>query len=167
MEGLIILKDKAKDMKTLAVILSILLLSSCGSSFIYNDRDCDLYDKYDANPWNSLIAEKIENPCRALRLITVAAKSPALFDDDYVEKFNEWSTKVEEFVQGNVTYSDFQDLILVEVAKLNRRVGGVFLIISSDIFLFDEQGLFLPKDVELVLALIDYLQEEVSELSLY
>ena len=141
------------------LILSLFLLLGCTQVVRQN---CTIYDEYNANPGNSIIAAKIHNPCDAVRLITIAAKLPAVRYGDYAEKFDKWALKVSTMIKGGISYKNLQELILIEVSRLNTEIGMAFLIISPELLNFYEVGFLKEKDVELMLALIDHLRYQVS-----
>lgn len=152
----------------LAVLIPVaMLMSGCKGLPIAPVEECKIYQAYGATPENSLIAAKIPDPCLAKRLITVSAKLPALeYERAYTDAFDEWAGKMEVLIQGNLTYADMQDLVLIEVAKLNKKAGMAMLIVSDSILVFNERGLLKDKDVELLLGLITHLRVEVAKMAM-
>ncbi len=147
------------------LLLSILLTVSC-AGILSDPQNCTIYQEYGATPMNSLIADKIKDPCLARRLITTSAKLPAIqWEKKYTDEFEIWAAKVEAMIQDNISYADLQDIVLLEVSKLNAKAGLVFLIVSDEILVFNEQDLLRDKDVELLLGLIKHLRTEVAKMA--
>ena len=147
------------------LLLSILLIVSC-AGILSDPQNCTIYQEYEATPMNSLIAEKIKDPCLARRLITTSAKLPAIqWEKKYTDEFEIWAAKVEAMIQDNISYADLQDIVLLEVSKLNAKAGLVFLIVSDEILVFNERDLLRDKDVELLLGLIKHLRTEVAKMA--
>jgi hypothetical protein len=114
-----------------------------------------------------LIAAKIPDPCTAKRLITTAAKLPAIeWEEKYTQEFEKWATEMQRLVTDNITYYELQDMVLMEVSKLNAKAGMALLIVSDGIFVFNERGLLKDKDVEIVLGLIEHLRAEVKRMEM-
>jgi len=150
------------------LFIGIILFFGCSSIQISDPENCTVYEEYGATWENSLIASKIPDPCLATRLITTAAKLPAVkWKRKYTLLFDEWASKIEAIIQGNVTYADLQNIILLEVSKLNTQAGLTMLVISEGIFVFDDQGILKEKDVELLLALISHLRAEVKSMEAF
>jgi hypothetical protein len=151
--------------RILLILVSAAMLMACTTFGTIPTQPCTIYADHEATPINSLIAEKIEDPCVAVRLITTAAKLPVIeWEQEYIRLFNMWAAKMEWVVQNNVSYAGLQDIILVEVRRLNIKAGMALLIVSDSIFMFDETEHLLDKDVELMLALIKHLRAEVNRM---
>ena len=151
-------------MKKIVILLSLFFLVSCASnpSIITNVEECLIYQQYGANPSNSLIAAKIPDPCAAKRILTVAAKLPAIeWEKEYTQEFDKWASNLENLVAGGIKYYELQDLILLEVTKMNKKIGQA-LFITSGLFVFTERGWLMDKDTELILGLIQHLREQVA-----
>ena len=147
-------------------LLFILLTVSC-AGVMPDPQNCTIYQEYGATPMNSLIADKIKDPCLARRLISTSAKLPAIqWKKKYTEEFEIWAAKVEAMIQDNISYADLQDIVLLEVSKLNAKAGLVFLIVSDEILVFNERDLLKDKDVELLLGLIKHLRTEVAKMAI-
>ncbi len=152
--------------KLIASLFAVVLFSvSCATLPTDENYNCDLYEKFGATEWNSLIAEKIKDPCLALRIVMTAAKMPAIkWKKDYTQAFEAWAATMQEILADNITYSDLQKIIIDTVAELNKDVGLTILVITDGIFIFNETALLLPKDAELLNALIDHLRNEVKRM---
>ena len=147
--------------KLIGLIVLPFFLMSCAA--LGTAPSCTLYEQFGATPENSLIAAKIEDPCMAERIITQEAKVPVIqYGEEYIEQFNLWSEEVKGYIKGGATYKTIQDLITLKVAQLNLKAGLTLFIISDSIFVFDTVQVIAPKDVELLVALIDELKREVS-----
>ena len=153
-------------MKPISILLCAVFVACAGGPVgMTEGEQCTIYEDYGANWGNSLIAAKIDDPCRAVRLITMAAKLPVIeWKRRYTLLFDDWATKMEAVVQDNINYADLQNLVLMEVSKLNTKAGMTLLVVSDGIFVFTERGLLKDKDVELMLALIAHLRKEVKKM---
>ena len=147
--------------KLLGLTIVLLLLVSCAT--FGNAPPCTLYEQYGATPENSLIAAKIEDPCAANRIITLVAKLPVIqYEEEYIEQFNLWADETKVVITNGATYKSIQDMIILKIAQLNIKAGLTLFIISDGILVFDTVQVIAPKDIELLIDLIDNLKREVS-----
>jgi hypothetical protein len=148
--------------KLLSLLIVVpLLLVSCAT--FGTAPPCTLYEQYGATPENSLIAAKIKDPCAANRIITVVAKMPVIqYEEEYIEQFNLWAEEIKIVIANGATYKSIQDMLLLKVAQLNMKAGLSLFILTEGILVFDTVQVILPKDVELLVDLIDNLKREVS-----
>ena len=152
-----------KKLILMSLIVPMFFIVSCVTTGV--TPPCTLYEQYEATPENSLIAAKISDPCEANRIITMVAKLPAIeFGKDYIDEFNVWADDLRALLPFSCTYKDIQDDIIFNVARLNIKAGMTLFIISDGILVFDNEQLIFPKDVELLIALIDNLKREVNSL---
>ena len=157
-------------MKVLCFFLLCLALTGCAGVQVqpaYN-TPCTIYEDFGATPENSLIAAKIANPCAAQRLLATAAKLPAVWaDKQYIEKFNKWSGVVHNAIANGITYQALQDMVVAEIAKLNKEAGMTLLILGDGLLVFGEiQTPISPVDQKLLLASLNDLRVQVARLSL-
>jgi hypothetical protein len=154
-------------MRLAAVVMVILFMGCAGVQPAYN-TPCTIYEDFGATPENSLIAAKIANPCAAQRLLATAAKLPAVWaQKDYIEKFNKWSGIVHNAIAQGITYQALQDMVVMEVAKLNKEAGMTLLILGDGLLVFGEiQTPISPVDQKMLLASLNDLRVQVARLSL-
>lgn len=130
-------------------------------------QPCTIYEEIGATPENSLICAKIENPCAAQSILATAAKAPALWKKkEYCELFDEWAGKVQAILESGVTYRDLQDLVLMQIAKLNDKAGLALLVVSDGIFVFSEESPIRPIDRQLILMSLVDLRAQVARLAI-
>jgi len=128
---------------------------------------CTIYEDVGATPENSLICAKIKNPCTVHKLLATAAKAPAIWKQkEYTDLFEKWAIKIQTIVESGVTYVFLQDLIIMEIAKLNRDAGMALLILSDGIFVFNEAEIMLPMDKTLVLMSLTDLRRQVAQMAI-
>jgi len=148
--------------KLIGLIIGSMFVVSCATMGVV---PCTLYERFEATPTNSLIASKISDPCAANRILTLAAKLPVIyFEKEYIDQFNTWADHMKLVIKTGISYKGIQDMIVMEIAKLNLKAGLTLFIISDGILVFDNDQMILPKDVELLTALIDNLKDEVNAL---
>ena len=157
-------------MKKSFIILTLsILIVGCGSNsvFIGKPQDCTVYEQYGATSENSYIVRHVPDPCLASDLITVAAKLPVIeWKDDYSRDFDLWAAKLEVVIAEGISLSALRDLVLIEVMKLNKKVGFTLLAISPIINSFYETAPMLVKDTEMLLALVKHLRSEVAQMAI-
>ena len=131
-------------------------------------QPCDIYESVGATPENSLIAAKIKNPCAAQSILATAAKAPLIWHQErYAELFEEWASKIQGVIDAGVTYSDLQDVVLVQIAKLNNEAGMALLMVSDGIFVFDDQASLIGEiDRKLLSMSIQDLRSQVKKMAL-
>lgn len=154
-------------MKILSILLLCGVFLSCagGPIVITDPATCEIYAEFGATPENSLIAAKIPDPCLAKRILTVASKLPAIeWEQEYTDEFELWAMELEYIVAGGITYYQLQDLIIMEVTKINDKIGQA-LFVTSGLFVFNERGFLKEIDTQLVLALIKHLRAEVARMA--
>jgi len=128
---------------------------------------CTIYEDVGATPENSLICAKIKNPCAVHKLLATAAKVPVIWKQkEYTDMFEEWAAKIQLIVESGVTYVFLQDLIVMEIAKLNQDAGMALLILSEGIFVFTEAEIMLPVDKTLVLMSLTDLRRQVAQMAI-
>ena len=129
---------------------------------------CDIYEEVGATPENSLIAKLIENPCVAQSLLATTAKAPLVWHQErYAELFEEWAAKIQAVIDGGLTFSDLQTIVLTEIAKLNREAGMAILMVSDGIFVFDgQQSLIGDVDRRLLSMSLEDLRSQVKRMAL-
>jgi hypothetical protein len=132
------------------------------------DQPCSIYEDFGATPDNSLIANKIENPCAVQSLLATAAKLPAIWaEKEYTDLFEKWAIFIEEQVKFGISYQRLQDLVIMEIAKMNKQAGMTLLVLGDGIFVFGgETDMILPVDKKLVLASIEDLRAKVKQIAL-
>ena len=154
-------------MKELIFLWTVVIFTAfgCASLHLNNSAPCDIYAKFGATPENSMIAEKITDPCEASRIISLAAKLPVIqFEKEYVKGFNIWYSYTRSYIAGGVTYKSVQDMILLKIAQLNFKAGMTLFILSDDLLVFNNARIIKPKDVQLMTALLDKLHQDVNSL---
>jgi hypothetical protein len=125
--------------------------------------ECTIYQEFEATPENSIIAETIPDPCLTKNLITVAAKLPIVeFGTEYATAFDAWASKLEIVVENGVSMARLRDIILIEVVKLNTKIGFTLLAISPIISSFTDTAPMLETDASMLLSLIKHLRTEVA-----
>lgn len=150
----------------------ILILSGCGNQWkrptTVFDQECTIYEDFGATPANSLIADKIANPCAVQSLLATAAKLPAIWaEKEYTDLFEKWAIFLEEQIKAGLTYQRLQDLVIFEVAKLNKEAGMTLLILGDGIFVFGgEVDMIMPVDKNMILASIEDLRAKVKQMAL-
>lgn len=128
---------------------------------------CTVYEDVGATPENSLICKKIKNPCAVHKLLATAAKVPVIWKQkEYTDMFEKWAAKIQVIVESGVTYVFLQDLIIMEIAKLNENARMALLILSDGIFVFDEAEIMLPVDKALVLMSLTDLRRQVAQMAI-
>jgi hypothetical protein len=129
---------------------------------------CTIYRDFGATEGNSIIAKHIQNPCAAQKLLATAAKLPAIWaQKKYIDEFNKWAGVVHGVIVQGTTYAGLQNLVIAEVAKLNKEAGMTLLILSDGLLVFgQEETAILPMDVKLLLASLNDLRVQVAALSL-
>ena len=157
-------------MKKLLIALFAVLLVGCAGyqpvGTVFNE-ECSLYQTYGATSENSLIASVISNPCTAKRILGTLVKLPAVqWEGSYTTAFNIWADRIESAIGAGISPKALQDLVIAEVAKLNKKVGMTIMILSDGLLVFKEDQIFLPKDREMLLALIGYLKDQVHMMEL-
>ena len=154
--------------KYLFIILTLLLVTTgCiqGTTGV-TPVQCTIYQDFAATPENSVIVQKISNPCLAMDLIVVAAKMGVIYwEDKYADAFDQWATKIEVVLNNGVTFAELRDIVMIEVLKLNKEIGLTFLAISPIINQFNETTMLLPVDTQMSLALISRLRAEVAQMA--
>jgi len=160
-------------MKHGIVLIALLVLAFGGCATtdppvqtIFN-QPCDIYEQVGATPENSVICSKISNPCAAQRLLAIAAKTPLIWgQEQYAELFEKWAGKVQSVIETGVTYEALQEIVLIEIAKLNREAGMALLMVSDGIFLFGgQQELIGDVDKRLLLMSLVDLRAQVSRMA--
>ena len=158
-----------KPIKFFGALLFALLLVACGDQIRiggWEMSECTIYQDIGATPENSLIAQRIPNPCQAQDLIGTAAKLGVVWGAYEVEEFDKWATLLENYLNTGVTYNDLMLYVQLEVAKLNTKLGATFIIISDLIVQFPDKELIREKDKTLALMSIADLKEQVRKLAL-
>lgn len=151
--------------KLFNIFFAAFFLFSCATIPVKKTYECDIYLQYGATEWNSLIANKIKDPCKALKIIVTATKLPAVkWKKDYIQRFEAWAATMAEILADNISYFDLQLVIVDAVATLNRDVGLTMLIVTDGILIFNERALLMPKDAELLTALVDHLRDEIKKM---
>lgn len=157
-------------MKKSFIILTLsILIVGCGSNsvFIGKPSDCTVYEQYGATSENSYIVRHVPDPCLASDLITVAAKLPVIeWKDTYSRDFDLWAAKLEIVIAEGISLSALRDIVLIEVMKLNKKVGFTLLAISPIINSFYETAPMFVKDTEMLLALVKHLRAEVAQMAI-
>lgn len=153
--------------KLIAVIMAAALFGCTGLQ-VGDSIPCTIYADFGATPENSIIAKHIANPCVAQRLLATAAKLPAVWaDKKYIDKFNQWSGVVHNAIAKGVSYAALQDMVVAEIAKLNKEAGMTLLILGDGLLVFGEvQSPISPVDQKLLLASLNDLRVQVARLSL-
>jgi hypothetical protein len=149
-------------MKYIIIGLSLLfLITGCVS--IGPPVECTIYEDYGATPENSFIARKISNPCSMTDLITVAAKLPIVeWGEEYAADFDAWAARLEIIIENGVSMSRLRDIVLIEVMKLNAKVGFTLLAVSPVIGSFNETVPMFETDEILLKSLLKHLRTEVA-----
>jgi hypothetical protein len=81
--------------------------------------------------------------------------------------FELWAGKVELMIEGGLTYGQLQEIILIEVAKLNKEAGMALLLVSGSIFAFEgEQSPIKEMDKKLRLMSLEDLRAQVKRMAL-
>ena len=156
-------------MKRIFVLFSLLALFGCSGLGIQTtfNQPCSIYEEIGATPENSLIASKIDNPCAAQKLLATAAKLPAVWGEKkYTDLFETWASKLESVVKGGTTYSGLQNMIVMEISKLNRKAGMVLLIISYNVLVFNESISINSMDMKLLLMSLEDLRKQVKQMAI-
>ena len=157
--------------KALLIAISVVMLAGCAgvtpNENIFYTR-CTIYEDFGATRENSIIAKHIANPCAAQKLLATAAKLPAIWaQQKYIEQFNKWAGVVHGVIAQGTTYAGLQNLVIAEVAKLNKEAGMTLLILSDGLLVFgQEESPILPMDKKLLLASLNDLRVQVAALSL-
>jgi hypothetical protein len=131
------------------------------------DQDCKIYEDVGATPENSLICKLIKNPCVAQKLLGLPVKVGVVWKPEYAALFEEWADKIQMIIEVGVTYQTLQDIVLVQVAKLNKGAGMGLLIISDGIFVFGAHPeLIGPIDKKLLLMSLEDLRAQVARMAI-
>ena len=152
----------------LVVVVMTLAFIGCTGLQVGDSIPCTIYEDFGATPENSIIAKHIANPCTAQRLLATAAKLPAVWaDKKYIDKFNQWSGIVHNAIATGLTYQALQDMVVAEIAKLNKEAGMTLLILGDGLLVFGEiQSPISAVDQKLLLASLNDLRVQVARLSL-
>lgn len=159
-------------MKAMAAIVCLLAVMFMGCTGLQVgttfNQPCTIYQDFGASPTNSLIAQKIANPCAAQKLLATAAKMPAVWlQAKYIDQFNKWAGVIHNKISSGISYADLQGLVVAEVAKFNAEAGLALLIVSDSLFVFEGQVQpIMPIDQKLLLASLNDLRVQVATLSL-
>ena len=134
---------------------------------VFDGSECTIYQDVGATPENSIIAKLIENPCIAQKIICTAAKLPLVWKQEkYLELFNEWADKLQVYIESGITYSDLQQMVIVNIAKFNENVGMGLLLVSDGILVFDsETALIGDVDRTLLLMSLADLRAQVQRMA--
>lgn len=162
---------KGEMMRAILVLISVMLLAGCVTGPQVGtvwSVPCTIYEDFGATPENSIITRSIANPCAAQKLLATAAKLPAIWaQKDYIDKFNKWAGLVHGYITAGTTYAGLQNLVIAEVAKLNKEAGMTLLILSDGLLVFgQEEAPIMPMDVKLLMASLNDLRVQVAALSL-
>ena len=130
------------------------------------NQPCSLYEEFGATPENSLIAQKIKNPCAAQRILGIMAKLPAIqWQKEYTDAFDEWSNRILTAINSWISYKGLQDMVIMEISKLNAKVGMTMMVVSSGILVFDDTSPILPMDIKLIKASLVDLRAQVAQMA--
>lgn len=110
----------------------------------------------------SLILQKIPNPCAAHNILVVMGQSAALWEAFERAEFEKWATNLELLISSGMSYSGLQALLVKEISKFNDKLGKQLLIMSGLIFIFPEQHLILSADIDLLKWSLNDLKNKVS-----
>jgi len=157
----------------MAVILMIVAIMGLGCvttgevPTVFN-QPCSIYEDVGATAENSLIAKMIPNPCAAQKILATAAKAPIVWADKaYVEMFEKWAGEIQAIIEEGISYQLLQEMVLIQIAKLNKEAGLALLIVSDGIFVFDGQGaLIAPIDQKLLLMSLEDLRAQVKRMGI-
>ena len=75
--------------------------------------------------------------------------------------------KIQAVIDGGLTFSDLQTIVLTEIAKLNQEAGMAILMVSDGIFVFDgQQSLIGDVDRRLLSMSLEDLRSQVKRMAL-
>lgn len=160
-----------RHLKSVVVVLFFLLIACTGPGGVielggWEATECTVYADVGATAENSLIAQRIPDPCQAQKLLGTAAKLGVVWEAYEVEQFDEWALLVENYLRSGVTYNDLMLYVSAEVAKLNKKLGGTFIILGDLILKFPDKTLIMEKDITLALMCIEDLRAQVAKMKL-
>lgn len=167
---------KFRNVNTIKAFLTMMLLvfvafgcASNGNSppVIFN-QPCDIYENVGATPENSVIAKLIKNPCTAQKILATAARIPYIWkQQQYVDMFMKWSDKIQEIIEGGVTYDQLQAMVILQISKLNKDAGLALLVVSDGIFVFgSEDSPIKEMDKKLLLMSLTDLKQKVEQMAI-
>jgi len=156
----------------LAMVLLIFMAFGCASNgtappVIFN-QPCDIYESIGATPENSVIAKLIKNPCTAQKILATAARIPYIWSQQqYVDLFMKWEGKIQEIIEGGVTYDQLQAMVIMQISKLNKDAGLALLVVSDGIFVFgNEDSPIKEMDKKLLLMSLADLKQKVEQMAI-
>jgi hypothetical protein len=114
---------------------------------------------------DSLIRQRIPNPCDAYRLASTAAKVGVIWDAYKVEQLVSWTTSVRDVVNAGITYRDFQVMVAAHIKGFNRKMGGTYLLLSELIVVFNYETVISPVDQAILDKGFDMLLAEARRLA--
>jgi len=81
--------------------------------------------------------------------------------------FEKWAWEIQAIIEEGISYQLLQEMVLIQIAKLNKEAGLALLIVSDGIFVFDGQGaLIAPIDQKLLLMSLEDLRAQVKRMGI-
>lgn len=153
----------------LAIFLAIMVLANvgCATFGLGTSEECTVYADIGATAENSVICSLIDDPCLAQRILATAAKAPVIWKPEYVGMFDVWAGKVQEIIDTGLSYQALQDMIVVQIATINREAGLALLLVSDGIFVFNGHTELIGEiDKKLLLMSLEDLRAQVKRMAI-
>lgn len=115
----------------------------------------------------SLICERMENPCQVLDAIKMAAGEGVVWEVYTIDQAINWlEQEVKPRIAPQWTYDRLRLFIFREVSEFNTKAGGTFFLLTRAMQQFKGTQPLLEKDIELMRMALDSLIADLKELKL-
>jgi hypothetical protein len=116
----------------------------------------------------SLICERIPNPCAAYKLISTAGQAGAVWEAYTIDQaINFMQKDVIPKIKVGLSYEALQFMLTQQIAKFNKKLGATYLILSSEVLIFQDTDLMFPKDQALTLMAAENFVKKLERLKAY
>lgn len=142
-------------MKSLAILLTsaMIALAGCaGNGYIEifpPAEDCTVCDNIATG--ESLICDKIANPCAVNKSIRVTTKVGLLLAEIPYAEYQKWEADAEKAKQAlGYSVKEWKDFLVAQIASLNKKAGAAAVILSEEITNLPDTAVFRPHDINLI-----------------
>jgi hypothetical protein len=118
---------------------------------------------------DSVILQKIQDPCKVYRILASVPKMAIALDyytyADFHNKAVHWINTLR--LASSVSAKAVKDVMLVEIGKVNKKVGAVAFILSDTMLAFDDEVVFGSDDIKILIMAIQGVDEQAKMMSMF
>lgn len=131
------------------------------------DPACTIYAdmEIDVATTTAIIPQYIKNPCAAQSLIVSIARGGIVLEAYQVEEYAAWVETAKGYIKIGLSVATVKLYVGAQVAKLNRKFGAMYFILSDLFLVLPDTALVEADDVRLIIASLDDSVAKARELA--